>query len=340
MWSRAASASSAAAAAISSDEPTGGGCVSGAAAFQATPFWGASLQRTAAPAATAADASSRSVACRGTRSGSSGGGGGGGTVTVMSGLSRQELFKQAGLGLVALATGAATGATPADAAAGGSVEVMKLRFGDKLRRASKMLDELQIDISNDDWDLVSTYPNAFRSLVPVFTKYTDAAFPGDDPVDTTTRVALRYEVGRFFGAVERLKRASEEKNNREAQKAFAAMSVAYDRYLKAGNLYESYDAVTSTEGFYAGVDNSSLKFVAPSKDPPKIKDNVLLITGPDKGKTGYIIGVESGKAIIKLETSAAVGVREIKVVPIDYVAKTIDQGGIPQPIVKKLKSVS
>lgn len=43
-----------------------------------------------------------------------------------------------------------------------------------------------------DWDIVSTYPNAFRSLVPVFTKYTDAAFPGDDPVDTTSRVALRY----------------------------------------------------------------------------------------------------------------------------------------------------
>lgn len=43
----------------------------------------------------------------------------------------------------------------------------------------------------------------------------------------------RYEVGRLFGAVERLKRASEEQNHREAQTAFAAMSVAYDRYLKA-----------------------------------------------------------------------------------------------------------
>lgn len=42
----------------------------------------------------------------------------------------------------------------------------------------------------------------------------------------------RYEVGRFFGAVERLKRAAEEHNSREAQKAFASMSVAYDRYLK------------------------------------------------------------------------------------------------------------
>ncbi|CAM9361597.1 unnamed protein product [Laminaria digitata] len=257
----------------------------------------------------------------------------------MSGLSRQELFKQAGLGLAALATGAATGAAPANAAAGAAVEVMRLRFGDKLRRASKMLDELQMDISNDDWDLVSTYPNAFRSLVPVFTKYTDAAFPGDDPVDTTSRVALRYEVGRFFGAVERLKRASEEQNNREAQKAFAAMSVAYDRYLKAGNLYESYDTVTSTEGFYAGVDNTSLKFVPPSKDPPKIKDNVLLVSGPDKGRTGYMIGVENSKAIIKLETSAALGMREIKVVPLDYVAKTVEQGGIFRPTVKKMKSM-
>lgn len=46
------------------------------------------------------------------------------------------------------------------------------------------------------------------------------------------RTRRRYEVGRFFGAVERLKRAAEEQNSREAQRAFAAMSVAYDRYLK------------------------------------------------------------------------------------------------------------
>lgn len=53
-------------------------------------------------------------------------------------------------------------------------------------------------------------------------------------------VPIRYEVGRFFGAVERLKRAAEEQNNREAQKAFAAMSVAYDRYLKVGVMLPSY----------------------------------------------------------------------------------------------------
>lgn len=44
--------------------------------------------------------------------------------------------------------------------------------------------------------------------------------------------------------------------------------------VKAGNLYDGYDTVTSTEGFYAGVSNTNLKFVPPSKDPPKIQDNV------------------------------------------------------------------
>ncbi|CAM9323754.1 unnamed protein product [Ectocarpus fasciculatus] len=323
------------------------GCLSGTAAFQASLFQGSPLQkaraaaavRDGASAAATTDASARTqrTACRG----SNGGGGGGssvGTRTTVAmdgggGVSRQDFFKQAGLSLAALAVGGATGAAPAKAQTGSAVEVMRLRFGDKLRRAAKMLDELQDDISNNDWDLVSTYPNAFRTLVPVFTKYTDAAFPTDDPVDTTSRVALRYEVGRFYGAVERLKRAAEQQNNREAQTAFAAMSVAYDRYLKAGNLYDGYDSVTSTEGFYADVSNSSLKYVPPSKDPPKIKDNVLLLAGPDKGKTGYVIGMEGGslsatKAIVKLETSSALGMREIKVVPLDYVAKTLDQQGM------------
>lgn len=44
--------------------------------------------------------------------------------------------------------------------------------------------------------------------------------------------------------------------------------------VQAGNLYDGYDTVTSTEGFYAAISNTNLKFVPPSKDPPKIQDNV------------------------------------------------------------------
>lgn len=53
------------------------------------------------------------------------------------------------MGLAALVAGAAVGAAPANAQTGTAVEVMRLRFGDKLRRAAKMLDELQSDIAND-----------------------------------------------------------------------------------------------------------------------------------------------------------------------------------------------
>lgn len=55
-------------------------------------------------------------------------------------------------------------------------------------------------------------------------------------------------------------------------------------------------------------------FLPPSSRPFQ----VLLLAGPDKGKTGYVIGMEGGsmastKAIVKLETSSALGMREIKV---------------------------
>jgi hypothetical protein len=44
------------------------------------------------------------------------------------------------------------------------------------------------------WDLIEKYPVQLRSYVPVFTTYTDSAFPSDAPTDKGLRVALRYEV--------------------------------------------------------------------------------------------------------------------------------------------------
>lgn len=68
-------------------------------------------------------------------------------------------------------------------------------------------DELQRDLMQERWDLVAAYPAQLRSFVPLFTTYTDAAFPSDLPSDYGLRVALRYEVGRYFASLERLKRA-------------------------------------------------------------------------------------------------------------------------------------
>ena len=68
----------------------------------------------------------------------------------------------------------------------------------KIRLVSKIMDELQRDLMQERWELIQQYPNQLRSYVPVFTSYTDSAFPSDNPTDKGLRVALRYEVGRFL----------------------------------------------------------------------------------------------------------------------------------------------
>ena len=54
------------------------------------------------------------------------------------------------------------------------------------------------------------------------------------------------------------------------------MSVALDRYFKAGDLFDGYDPVTSTEGFFKGTDDSTLVFIPPTRDPPKVKYNTFV----------------------------------------------------------------
>jgi len=217
-----------------------------------------------------------------------------------------------------------------------------------ISRLERLLEDLQRDLYDEDWTLLATYIPTLRADVPIFTKYTDTAFPGDSAVDKNSRVALRYEVGRFYGAVERLKRAVDNQDVREAEAAYAAMSVAFDRYRKAGGLYNSYDPVTSTERFYANVDTTTLQFVPPAEEPPKIRDRVLLLGGPDKGRTGVLLGIDvqevgrrlsspdtqnlprvvTKKGIVKLDTGLT-GSREIKVVPLEVVAKTLGEDKAP-----------
>jgi hypothetical protein len=82
------------------------------------------------------------------------------------------------------------------------------------------------------WDLVEAYPAQLRSFVPLFTTYTDAAFPSDLPSDYGLRVALRYEVGRYFASVERLKRAIARKALDEAYSGKVMLFVAAAPLLK------------------------------------------------------------------------------------------------------------
>lgn len=176
------------------------------------------------------------------------------------------------------------------------------------------------------WDLVEGYPAQLRSYVPVFTTFTDTAFPSDAPTDKGLRVALRYEVGRLFASLERFKLACSRQSLDEAYLAYAEMALHFDRYLRVGGLYSYYDDMISTEPYFKEFADSTLVFADPLKDPPLVRDLVILVSGPDKGKTGIVLGQYkdgSNRTVVKLDRFK--GMREIKVVPTPWVAKRLGE---------------
>lgn len=192
--------------------------------------------------------------------------------------------------------------------------------------ASLQQDELQRDLMQERWDLVEKYPAVLRSYVPVFTTYTDAAFPTDAPTDKGLRVALRYEVGRFFASLERFKGAVQRRSLDAANIAYSEMSLHFDRYMRVGGIYTYYDATVSLETYFQGIADEALVYADPQKDPPLVRDLVIFIKGPDKGRTGIVIGkYEDGseKTVVKLDRYQ--GMREIRVVSNAWVAKRLGE---------------
>eukprot|EP00980_Cylindrotheca_fusiformis_P007074 scaffold1482_cov120-Cylindrotheca_fusiformis.AAC.16 len=174
-------------------------------------------------------------------------------------------------------------------------------------------------------DLVEQYPPQLRSYVPLLTTYTDSAFPSDLPSDWGLRVALRYEVGRFFGSLERFKGAVARKSLDEAYVAYSDMSLHLDRYLRVGGIYTYYDNVIDNEVLFKGYDDA-LVYSDPIKDPAAVRDLIVLAKGPDKGKTGIVIGVyQDGSETCAVKLDKYKGMREIRVVPRSWAAKRLGE---------------
>jgi len=205
----------------------------------------------------------------------------------------------------------------------------------RLRAIAKDLDALQEDVFARNWDTVSRYKPVLKKYQPLFTDYVENVYPGSTPVAAASRIAMRYEMGKFFSAVNGVDQAAQQQNGDVMDKSFADMSLAFDRYVKAGDLYDGQDPIVSTAIFYEGLPSGSLKYISPVSDPPSIKDRILLIAGPDKGKTGMMIGREFGKdakdekpvnAYVKFDGGIGEGVgrlQEVKLVPYGFVAKQI-----------------
>ncbi|KAL3931997.1 MAG: hypothetical protein SGBAC_011056 [Bacillariaceae sp.] len=198
-------------------------------------------------------------------------------------------------------------------------------LANKIRNICNVMDEMQRDLMQERWDLVEQYPAQLRSYVPMLTAYTDSAFPSEAPNDWGLRVALRYEVGRYFGCLERLKSAVSKKNLSDAYIAYSDMSLHLDRYLRVGGIYTFYDDVIDNEKYFAEY-NDALVYADPVKDPADVRDLVVLCKGPDKGKTGIVIGVYmDGSETCAVKMDRYKGMREIRVVPRSWAAKRLGE---------------
>jgi hypothetical protein len=96
--------------------------------------------------------------------------------------------------------------------------------------------------------------------------------------------------------------------------------------MRVGGIYTYYDDTISNEPFFQGIADTALVYANPVKDPPLVRDLVILIRGPDKGKTGIVIGKYgdgSEKAVVKLDRYK--GMREIRVVANSWVAKRLGE---------------
>lgn len=208
---------------------------------------------------------------------------------------------------------------------------------ERIREIGKTLDLCQQDIYDEFWQGLETYSNFFRGYISLFAYYNDTAYPptSTDGAVKLYRESLTFEVGQYSRGVAGFEAAVKARSIREAERTFAEMSLAYDRYLKAGSLYSGYDPVTSTTVFYDQIPESMLVYTPITLEQARIRDEVLVIQGPDKGKVGRVIWlgrnpVDAAKdpgqvatATVKLDSNPFLGyVREVKAYPYSWIAVT------------------
>ena len=104
-------------------------------------------------------------------------------------------------------------------------------------------------------------------------------FPSADRVDTAARDALSFYARRTFILLDNLREYAKAENVEAAEKTYARLLLSYDRFLKAGDLYPTYDPISSTAVFFR--DNTQDQLRYNKKEKPVQRDRILLISGPD-----------------------------------------------------------
>ena len=211
---------------------------------------------------------------------------------------------------------------------------------EKVLTLAAYLDELERSIVSREWRSAMVYAYTFAEQDGAFVALIDGLFPSDDALDGATREALTYEAREMFLAVDSVLDAAKKGDFLEAQKSYSKLVLNYDHFLKAGSLYPTYDPITSTEIFFLGTPLEALRFDQQAR--LQLLDEVLIIGGPDMGKTGVVLWlrVDGKTAIVKLDKNGS-SFNEIKVVSAKNLGKVLQSSPDKaiQTSSKKLKAL-
>lgn len=158
----------------------------------------------------------------------------------------------------------------------------------KIQALNPYLDEVEYLIVAKKWDYLQGFLGVFAEQEEEFVDLIDGMHPSLSPADKSAREAMQYEAQNVFLALDDLNQAASHKRVKASEKAFVKLALAYDRFIKAGGLLTVYDPVTSTEPFYTAIPDTDLVY---DTKPPELRSPILILKGPDKGRTGRLIGI-------------------------------------------------
>ena len=190
------------------------------------------------------------------------------------------------------------------------------------------LDEVERDLFSKNWDNLQVYLYTFADQEDAFALLIEQLFPNNNPLDKSAREAMAFEAQSMFLSLDQLREAARLASPERARVAYSRLLLSYDRFLKAGDLYPTYDPITSTAIFFANTPQSTLRFDAKAR--VQVLDQVLLTAGPDMGKIATVINIDGNNAVVKLDKDGK-AYQEVKFVKLDILAKTIED----KPLEKK-----
>jgi len=183
------------------------------------------------------------------------------------------------------------------------------------------IDEAERNLFAKRWDRLQPYLLTLSERDKDFALLISQLYPNNDELDGVAREALSFEAKSFFLALDDLKTATRDEDYDFAEASYAKLLLSYDRFLKAGGLYDTYDPIASTEVFFSDTPLDTLRFDITSR--VLVRDRVVLTSGPDMGKTGFVVHLEPRYAVVKLDKEGR-NWQEVKQVKLAMLAKTLE----------------